>query len=125
MGLCRFTMPLWLFVLLVGILSHVDVIMGQQFSDALLANYAYPGLSDHCVEAINTTVSNCPAFLAAASVDMPRLDSSSLDALCTSACRSSLTSVRSVIASGCRDKTTDVITIDSVVYPGAPLSHRP
>ncbi|KAK4043861.1 hypothetical protein C8A01DRAFT_43236 [Parachaetomium inaequale] len=101
---------------LTRLLCVVGVANAQQFSDALLGNHAYPGLSDQCVEALNTTVKNCPGFLAAASVRMPRLDSSSLDALCTLACRSSLKSVRSIIAAGCRNGK-DVIEISSVVYP--------
>lgn len=103
--------------LLVSILFIVCATDAQRFNDTTLGNEAYPGLSDKCVEALNTTVKDCPSFLAAASVDMPRLESSSLKLLCTSACRSSLSSVRRVIDEGCRaDK--DVIEIRSVVYPG-------
>lgn len=102
---------------MVGILSITGATNAQQFNDTVLGNKAYPGLSDQCAEALNTTVKDCPGFLAAASVNMPRLDSSSLELLCTPACRSSLSSVRKVIAEGCRaDK--DVIEIRSVVYPG-------
>ncbi|KAH6839433.1 hypothetical protein B0I37DRAFT_400041 [Chaetomium sp. MPI-CAGE-AT-0009] len=111
------TTPSRVLVLPIGILSIACAVNAQQFNDTVLGNRAYPGLSDECAEALNTTVKDCPGFLAAASVDMPRLDSSSLDVLCTSACRSSLTSVRKVIAEGCRaDK--DAIEIRSVVYPG-------
>jgi hypothetical protein len=113
------TPPSTALALHVGILAAAGAINAQQFNDTVLGNRAYPGLSDQCTEALNTTVKDCPSFMAAASVDMPRLDSSSLDTLCTSACQSSLTSVRNVIAKGCRaDK--DVIEIRSVVYPGAP-----
>ncbi|RYP81114.1 hypothetical protein DL770_005977 [Monosporascus sp. CRB-9-2] len=102
--------------LVATILFFVNFSSAQQFSDVLLGNDVYPGLSDQCADALNTTVQSCPGFLATVAVDMPRLDASSLHALCTSSCRSSLTSVRGVIASGC-GSSTDVIEINSVVYP--------
>ncbi|KAK0724574.1 hypothetical protein B0H67DRAFT_641092 [Lasiosphaeris hirsuta] len=108
----------WEFAHAVGILSIAGVANSQQFTDVTLGHDAYPGLSEQCYEALNTTVQSCPGFLAVNSVEMPRLASSMLDALCTPGCRSSLTSVRSIIASGCA-ANTDVIAVGRVVYPAA------
>lgn len=88
----------------------------QQFQDVIMG-IAWPGLSETCVNALNTTVPSCPSFLIRASVDNPRLDSEQLTALCTTSCRTDLTSVRGTIASAC-NPTTDVIKLDGVVYPG-------
>ncbi|KAI1860784.1 uncharacterized protein JN550_011246 [Neoarthrinium moseri] len=102
--------------LLVNIISSFSTAEAQQFPDGLLGYSSYPGLSDSCAEALNTTVASCSVFLASVAVDMPRLASSLLDVLCTADCRSSLTSVRNVIAAGC-STSTDVLEIGSVVYP--------
>ncbi|KAK3177856.1 hypothetical protein K4F52_009408 [Lecanicillium sp. MT-2017a] len=101
--------------LLATILPFVGIANAQTFSDAVVG-HAYPGISDECAEALNTTVTNCPAYLAWAAEEMPRLVPSALDALCTTACKSSLTSVRGDIASGCGGDS-DVMEVDSVVYP--------
>lgn len=103
-------------VRLAAIFLAAGTVWAQQFSDVLISSSGYPGLTDQCAEALNSTVQSCPGFLAEASVDMPRLDSTSLEALCTSACRSSLESVRNTIASGC-GASQDVIMVDAVVYP--------
>ncbi|KAK4660328.1 hypothetical protein QC762_0017910 [Podospora pseudocomata] len=100
----------------VGLLSTFAIANAQQFSDGLLGYHVYPGLSDQCAEALNTTITNCASFLATVAVDMPRLDSRSLETLCTATCRSSLSSVRGTIASRCRGNT-DVLEIESIVYP--------
>lgn len=107
----------------VGLLSTFAIANAQQFSDGLLGYHVYPGLSDQCAEALNTTITNCASFLATVAVDMPRLDSRSLETLCTATCRSSLSSVRGTIASRCRGNT-DVLEIESIVYPGAGLCFR-
>ncbi|KAK4682659.1 hypothetical protein QC764_0021480 [Podospora pseudoanserina] len=100
----------------VGLLSTFTIAIAQQFSDGLLGYHVYPGLSDQCAEALNTTITNCASFLATVAVDIPRLDSRSLEILCTATCRSSLSSVRGTIASRCRGNT-DVLEIESIVYP--------
>ncbi|KAK2013707.1 LysM domain-containing protein [Colletotrichum eremochloae] len=113
--------PLWVSALAsVGIrilsISHIGVTNAQQFADVTLGHDAYPGLSDTCYEALNTTVGDCPGFVAVNMVEMPRLASPMLEALCTPGCKSSLASVRSIIASGCA-ADTDVIAMGRVVYP--------
>ena len=115
-----FPLRSWAFVLAIGI---VGVANAQQFTDITLGHAAYPGLNEQCYEALNTTVQSCPGFLAVHSVEMPRLASPILDALCTPGCKSSLTSVRGVIALGCA-ANTDVIEMGRVVYPATYLIDR-
>ena len=78
---------------------------------------SYPGLSDGCLDALNTTVATCPFFLSSVSIENPRLNSDQLAALCTPSCHSALTSVRTTIKEGC-SAANDTIEFDSVVYPG-------
>ena len=110
MAFTRFISPL-LLLLLTAVGSQA-----QQFQDIQLG-LDYPDVSEQCLDALNTTVANCPSFLIGASVDNPRLDSDHLVALCTPSCRTGLTSTRSTIASGC-NTASDTITIDGVVFPG-------
>ena len=117
MELVRLPFGSWVFALAVGIAK------AQQFIDMTLGHDIYPGLGEQCYEALNTTVKNCPGFLAVNVVEMPRLASPMLDALCTPDCRSSLTSVRGVIASGCA-ADTDVIEFGRVVYPATYMIDR-
>lgn len=76
----------------------------------------YPGISESCKHALNTTVQKCPSFLGDVSEDNPRLISAQLSELCTSDCQTSLTDVRKTIVSGC--KKTDVITYEGADWPG-------
>ncbi|KAF6812966.1 LysM domain-containing protein [Colletotrichum plurivorum] len=104
--------------LVVGLvaLSNVGPVAAQQFTDLTLGHDGYPDLSERCYDALNTTVQGCPGFVAANAVDIARLVSGQLEALCTPSCRSSLSSVRSVIASGC-SADTDVVEFNRIVYP--------
>ena len=88
----------------------------QQFEDKVMG-LDYPEISENCLEALNTTVPNCPSFLIRVSVDNPRLNSEQLTALCTPNCRTALTSVRQTIASGC-NLDTDIVEFDGVAWPG-------
>jgi hypothetical protein len=85
--------------------------------DGYYRSVSYPGLSNGCLTALNTTVANCPSLLNTASVDNPRLNSEQLDALCTTPCRSALTNARNTIKAGC-SAPNDTIIVDAVVYPG-------
>ena len=107
--------PRFTFRLLLLLLTAIGA-QAQQFQDIQLG-LDYPDVSEQCLDALNTTVTNCPSFLIGASVDNPRLDSERLAALCTPACRTGLTNARSTIAAGC-NKASDTITIDGVVFPG-------
>lgn len=91
-------------------------INAQRFDEFMLA-VDYPGIGDTCADALNTTVSNCPYFLGSVSIDNPRLDSDQLSLLCTSDCRTSLTSVRQTIATGC-NQDSDIISLDDIDWPG-------
>lgn len=91
-------------------------INGQQF-DGTLVGLDYPGVSENCVDALNTTVANCPGFLVRISINNPRLHQEQLDALCTTSCRTGLSNVRQVIAASC-GQVTDTIQVDGVVWPG-------
>ncbi|KAK6950779.1 hypothetical protein Daesc_007304 [Daldinia eschscholtzii] len=92
-------------------------VYSQQFEDITLG-LDYPGISDACIDALNTTVSKCPGFLVSVSIDNPRLNSEQLSSLCTSDCRTSLTNARKTIASGCNQKS-DTLTLDGVVWPAS------
>lgn len=52
------------FALAVGVLSLVGLANGQQFTDATLSHNTYSELREQCYEALNTTVQDCPGFLA-------------------------------------------------------------
>ncbi|KAK1752213.1 carbohydrate-binding module family 50 protein [Echria macrotheca] len=99
-----------------------STVFAQQFQDVVMG-IAWPGLSESCVTALNTTVPNCPSFLIRVSVDNPRLDEEQLEDLCTTSCRTDLTTVRGTIASAC-NPTTDVIQLDGVVYPATFVADR-
>ncbi|KZL86126.1 hypothetical protein CI238_09105 [Colletotrichum incanum] len=113
------------FVLVLGLVAlfNVRLVDAQQFADTTLGYEVYPDLSERCYEALNTTVEGCPGFVAANAVDMARLVPGMLEALCTPGCKSSLASVRSVIASGCNAKT-DVVEFGQVVYPATYMVDR-
>ncbi|OBT53418.1 hypothetical protein VE04_07002 [Pseudogymnoascus sp. 24MN13] len=85
----------------------------QQFKDTAM-ELDYPGVSENCMEALNTTAPNCPSFLIGVSATNPRLDSEQFTALCTPACRTALTNVRQTIALGC-NLDTDVVEFDGVI----------
>jgi hypothetical protein len=90
---------------------------GQQF-EGVVRGINYPGLSDACLEALNTTVPNCPYFLASVSIDNPRLNTDQISALCTTSCRTGLTSTRTKIAAACKASSDTIELPDGVVYPG-------
>ncbi|OTB16721.1 carbohydrate-binding module family 50 protein [Daldinia sp. EC12] len=97
-------------------------VYSQQFEDITLG-LDYPGISDACSDALNTTVSKCPGFLVSVSIDNPRLNPEQLSSLCTSDCRTSLTNARKTIASGCNQKS-DTLTLDGVVWPATYVIDR-
>lgn len=98
-------------------LAHMIIAAcGQQF-EGTFRGIGYPGLSDGCLNALNTTIKACPLLLADAALDNPRLNSEQLTELCTASCYSSLSSVRDTISVGC-NAPNDTIEFDSVVYPG-------
>lgn len=107
---CTRSLPL---LLLAYLASRANA---QQFEDMVMG-LDYPEISENCMEALNTTVPNCPSLLIRVSVNNPRLDSEQLTALCTPTCRTALTNVRQTIASGC-NLDTDVVEFDGVVWPG-------
>ncbi|KAK3946802.1 hypothetical protein QBC32DRAFT_248799 [Pseudoneurospora amorphoporcata] len=96
---------------------------GQQLNGTI-RGLDYPGLSSGCLTALNTTVAACPAFLASVSVDNPRLNTDQLSALCTTACRTGLTSVRSTIAAACKAAADTIELPDGVVYPATLVVDR-
>lgn len=98
---------------LIALSARVDA---QQF-DTLALGVDYPGISDACADALNSTLSGCPSLLASVSIDNPRLTSGQLVDLCTAGCRTSLKDVRQRISDACEHKT-DVITYDGVDWPG-------
>lgn len=99
------------------LLTVSSTVHAQNFPDGLLGYSSAPGLSESCAEALNTTVANCPVYLAQMAVQQPRLEAALLQYVCTAGCKSSLQNVRGVIAAGCGSKT-DVLQVNSVVYPG-------
>lgn len=98
-------------------------VQGQQLNGTT-RGIDYPGLSSGCLTALNTTVAACPALLASVSVDNPRLNTDQLSALCTTACRTGLTSVRSTIAAACKAATDTIELPDGVVYPATLIADR-
>ncbi|KAF9874971.1 LysM domain-containing protein [Colletotrichum karsti] len=97
-------------------------IAAQQFEDTLL-DISYPGISDKCVSALNTTVAKCPGFLITASLDNGRLQPEELSDLCTTACRSGLNNVRQTIATAC-NSAKDVMEFRGMVWPATVLIDR-
>lgn len=103
-------------LLLLGATRLFPFTAAQQFTDTLLG-LDYPGLSENCLEALNSTVTACPSFLIQVSVNNPRLNSEELQALCNNGCLESLRSVRQIIQNGC-NTNKDVVQFDGVVFPG-------
>ncbi|RMX79389.1 hypothetical protein D0869_08345 [Hortaea werneckii] len=95
--------------------STVHLVQAQQLKDGHPAFMSYPGISNACETALNTTV-DCPAFLQKVSVKNAILDLDQVQALCTGSCVTDLQSARSDIASACT-ADTDVIVYDDVAYP--------
>jgi len=93
-----------------------QVVIGQRF-EGIETSVDYPGLEDQCQQALNTTVTGCPAFLGSISVDNPRLTSDQLSWLCTSDCQASLHSVQKTIANACGAES-DTISYDGTDWPG-------
>ena len=54
----------------------------------------YTGISELCVQALNTTLSACPPFLLTSASDNFRLPGDRLELLCQSECLDSLNTVR-------------------------------
>ncbi|KAI8152690.1 hypothetical protein K4K49_003054 [Colletotrichum sp. SAR 10_70] len=113
----------WALPLAIHLLALMGFVDAQQFTDVKLGYAHYPGLSDSCYQALNTTVQTCPGFLATHAVAVPRLESQMLEALCTPGCQSSLAAARRTIASGC-GAGTDVVEFDRVVYPATYMVDR-
>jgi hypothetical protein len=97
------------------------VVMGwrvnAQIFDNLALGIEYPGISDACADALNSTLSGCPSLLASVSIDNPRLSSGQLVDLCTSECQTSLRDVHLIIAKAC-GQNSDIISYDNVDWPG-------
>ncbi|KAJ5153569.1 LysM domain protein [Penicillium canariense] len=86
----------------------------QQLSDA--PSYInYPGLSEACLTALNTTVS-CPPFLNPVSASREILDSDLVTELCVDSCYTSLDNARDTIQEACT-ASSDVIVHNNIVYP--------
>lgn len=100
-----------------SLLLALGQIVVSQRIEGIETSVEYPGLSDSCLQALNTTVTNCPGFLGSISVDNPRLRSEQLSWLCTSDCQTSLQDVRKTIVNGCSAKS-DNITYGGTVWPG-------
>ena len=108
--------PLLLFSFLVVLLQSHSI-HAQQFEDLQFA-VSYPQLSESCVEALNTTVGGCPGLLMLVAQKHRYLHHDELTDICTTDCRSSLASVRAIIALAC-NAASDVVEIAPVTYPGA------
>ncbi|KAL4958979.1 uncharacterized protein BDV14DRAFT_194147 [Aspergillus stella-maris] len=86
----------------------------QQLSDA--PSYIdYPGLSNACLTALNTTVT-CPPFLSPVSASGEILDFDLVTELCVNACLTSLKDARDTIQDACT-ADTDVIVHNNIAYP--------
>lgn len=104
------------------LLHHIVLAITAAFTSAqklgdLPLSPNWQNVSESCVEALNTTVSDCPSFLGVVSVNTPRLKSDQLEQLCTQACKTSLADVRVTIEAGC-DSHTDTMEWEGVVWPG-------
>ncbi|KAK2038552.1 LysM domain-containing protein [Colletotrichum somersetense] len=119
----KLALRLWAPALAFHLSALLGVINAQQFTDVKLGYAHYPNLSQSCYQALNTTVQDCPGFLATHAASVPRLESHMLEALCTSGCKSSLTTARRTIALGCGART-DVVEFDLVVYPATYMIDR-
>ncbi|KAL7622002.1 hypothetical protein AAE478_007503 [Parahypoxylon ruwenzoriense] len=71
-------------------------------------NVDYPGLSDACKGALNTSVS-CPLFLSQRSSNGGILDAGSVNALCTDSCSTSLKNTRDIIEAACNSDTDTIV----------------
>jgi hypothetical protein len=100
----------------------------QQFSD-VPQPVNYPGISDGCFHALNTTVKSPGRFLPSISIEYvsfavfvyatpclitdlssnPLLTSDQLSELCTPECESTLNTVRGIVAQGCAGETITFI----------------
>ena len=116
----------------------------QQFSDLPIPP-SWPGISNACFDALNTTVS-CPGFLGVVSIKSvqrlhafssfllsscesvkiarpdlmdsnERLAPQNLTSLCVASCLTSLNNIRGIIQQGCT-ASADQIVYDDVTYPG-------
>lgn len=105
-----------LLITISGLVSISGRVNAQRF-DNLALGVDYPGISDVCADALNTTLTGCPSLLASVAVDNPRLSSDQLLELCTSGCQTSLRDVRQGIANAC-DQDSDIISYDGVDWPG-------
>ncbi|CRL29031.1 unnamed protein product [Penicillium camemberti] len=100
---------------------------GQQF-DGYEMPYDDLGLSDACFNAVNTTVSSCPAWVARytgiedSSFDI--VPSEQLVVLCESTCRSDLASLRQAIQTACTEATDVMIPGGSIAYPATFMTDR-
>ncbi|KAH7073207.1 LysM domain-containing protein [Paraphoma chrysanthemicola] len=108
---------------LLNLLAVLTISTHAQQLDGYSRSVNYPGLSNGCLTALNTTVANCPSLLNTASIDNPRLNSEQLTALCTTSCRDALTNARTTIKAGC-SAPNDTITVDAVVYPATFIIDR-
>jgi hypothetical protein len=86
----------------------------QQFADHPFSS-VYPGMSDTCASALNTTI-ECPALLGIVSYTYDILSEDQLVSICIPECRKSLENVRSIIKSSCGAQT-DVMMHGNVAYP--------
>lgn len=110
------TMPLTCSLSLLLLAYLTSSANAQQFEDTVMELDCL-GISENCMEALNSNAPNCPSFLIGVSVNNPRLDLEQLTALCTLACHTALTNVRQTISSGC-NLDTDVVEFDGVIWSG-------
>ena len=106
--------------ILIATISGLACISGRvnaQRFDNLALGVDYPGISDTCADALNSTLTDCPSLLASVAIDNPRLTSDQLGDLCTSGCRTSLQNVRQGIAKAC-NQDSDIISYGGVDWPG-------
>lgn len=73
--------------------------------------------STSCIDAMNTTITPCPSLLLESSILNYRLDSDELAALCTSDCKSALSSTRQTILQSCT-AANDVIDLEGTFFSG-------
>ena len=87
----------------------------QRFNDGYGFNTNFPGVSDGCKDAMNSTVA-CDSFLADARENYIQFSSEELDKICAQGCVDSLKEYRSKVEETCSAET-DVIVIDEIAYP--------
>ncbi|KAJ5603315.1 hypothetical protein N7537_006271 [Penicillium hordei] len=107
--------------------AWVLFVNGQQF-DGYEMPYDDLGLSDACFDAVNTTVSSCPAWVAGyTGVEDSSFDivpSEQLRVLCESTCRSDLASLRQAIQTACTEATDVMVPGGSIAYPATFMTDR-